>query len=291
MAEDRNDPIESQFRGGVAVITGAGSGIGEGLAKLAAGIGMRVVLADISMANLDRVTAEIFASGGDVLAVPTDVSEPEALERLAARTHAHFGDVRLLINNAGIEAVGFSWELSAQQWQRTLNINVHGVVHGVRAFAPRMLAAGQPAWIANTSSTGALNMLPLQSAYVMGKHAVQSFTECLALEMQLKKARITVSAIVPGPVNSQMFAAPETARADADPDVAAHLELMRAYLAQHGIAPAEAARRIFAGLAAREFWVSTHPEITAEVARRRAAYLAELALPQMPPLRATQVLK
>lgn len=282
--------IEQVFSGGVAVITGAGSGIGEGLAKLAARIGMRVVLADISVANLDRVSAEIQNAGGEVLAVPTDVAQPEALDRLAAFTHERFGDVRLLINNAGIEAIGFSWELSAQQWQRALNINVHGVVHGVRAFAPRMLAAGQPAWIANTSSTGALNMLPLQSAYVMGKHAVQSFTECLALEMQLKKAPITVSAIVPGPVNSQMFIAPETARADVDPDVAAHLELMRAYLAQHGIAPDEAARRIFAGLAAREFWVSTHPDITAEVAGRRANYLAELAPPRMPPLRAAQTL-
>jgi NAD(P)-dependent dehydrogenase (short-subunit alcohol dehydrogenase family) len=281
--------IERVFGGGVAVITGAGSGIGEGLAKLAARIGMRVVLADISVADLDRVSADIKNSGGEALAVPTDVAQPEALERLAARTHEQFGDVRLLINNAGIEAIGFSWELSAQQWQRALTINVHGVVHGVRAFAPRMLAAGQPAWIANTSSTGALNMLPLQSAYVMGKHAVQSFTECLALEMQLKKAPITVSAIVPGPVNSQMFAAPETARADADPDVAAHLELMRAYLARQGIAPDEAARRIFAGLAAREFWISTHPDISAEVARRRANYLAELAPPRMPPLRAAQI--
>jgi NAD(P)-dependent dehydrogenase (short-subunit alcohol dehydrogenase family) len=283
--------IESNFRGGVAVITGAGSGIGEGLARLAAQAGMRVVLADISVTDMERVVGDIRAAGGEAMAVYTDVSRPEALDLLARRTHEAFGDVRLLINNAGIETVGYTWDLSVAQWERTLDVNLHGVIHAVRAFAPRMIAAGKPSWIANTSSTGGLNMLPLQTPYVLCKHAILSFSECLYLEMQEKKAPVQVSVVIPGPVNSRIFANPESAGAGVDPAVAEHVQLMRDYLARFGIAPIEAARRILEGIAAGEFWVSTHPEITAEVAARRALHLSTLARPAMPPMRAKKALE
>lgn len=267
------------LRGGVAVITGAGSGIGEALARHAAELGMKVVLADIAKDRIDGVAEQIRAAGGEALAVPTDVSEPEALDRLAARTHEHYGDVRLLINNAGIETLGFAWELSAAAWENTLRVNLHGAIHGVRAFAPRMIDAARPAYIANTASIGGLGIMPLQTSYVLSKHALISFSECLHLEMQLKKAPIQVSAILPGPVTTRIFTDSQTGE---DPVSASHRQAMMTMLKTQGMAASEAAERILAQLVAGQFWVSTHPEVTAQFAQQRAAHLSALATPSLP---------
>ncbi len=268
------------FRGGVAVITGAGSGIGEGLARLAARQGMRVVLADVALDRAEQVAEEIRAGGAEALAVHTDVSEPEALDRLAALTHEAFGDVTLLVNNAGIETLGYVWELPAALWERTLNINIHGAIHGVRAFVPRMLEAGKRAWIANTSSIGGLGIMPIQTSYVLSKHAILSFSECLYLEMQVKKAPIHVSAILPGPVTTRIFEDSETGE---DPVNARHREVMRQMLKSEGISGDEAAARILPQIAGGQFWVSTHPETTREFAHNRARHLSGLCDPALPP--------
>lgn len=268
------------FGGGVAVITGAGSGIGEGLARHAATLGMKVVLADISRARNEAVAQEIRAGGGEALTVETDVSDPAALDRLAARVHEHWGDVRLLVNNAGIETLGFSWELSAADWERTLGINIHGVIHGVRAFAPRMIASGKPGFIANVSSIGGLSMMPLQTSYILSKHAVLSYSECLSMEMQLINSAVQVSAILPGLVATRIFDDASSGSADI---AAQHRELMHGMLQDGGISPREAASRIFTRIADGEFWVSTHPEMTAECARNRAAHLVGLQRPQVTP--------
>lgn len=266
------------FKGGVAVITGAGSGIGEGLARRAAELEMKVVLADIAADRIEKVAAEIEAAGGQALAVPTDVRDPAALERLAAQTHETFGDVRLLVNNAGIETLGFCWELSAEAWERTLDINIHGVIHGVRAFAPGMIAAGKPAYIANTSSIGGLGTMPVQTPYILSKHAVIAFSECLFLEMEVKQAPIQVSAVLPGPVATRIF---EDSEVGADPADTHHRQAMQSMLATQGISGYEAAERILKQIADGEFWVSTHPELTAEFARQRGAHLSALAKPTL----------
>ena len=232
------------FRGGVAVITGGGSGIGRGLACLAAEQGMRVVVADIDLERARGVVAEIEGAGGEALAVCVDVGDANSMDALARATHDRFGDVRLLVNNAGIETLGFSWELDAAIWDKTLNINIHGAVHGVRAFAPRMLASGQPAWIANTASIGGLGIMPIQTSYIMSKHALIAFSECLYLEMQR--------------------------------------DLMHGMLEADGISGEEAARRILPQIAAGDFWVSTHPDITREFAANRARHLETLGVPSLP---------
>lgn len=267
------------FQGGVAVITGAGSGIGEGLARYSAELGMRVVLADIALDRAEAVAADIRGNGGEALAVQTDVADPEALDRLAAITHERYGDVTLLVNNAGIETLGFTWELPTVLWEKTLRINIHGAIHGVRAFAPAMLAAGKKAWIANTSSIGGLSMMPIQTSYILSKHAMLSFSECLRLEMQVKGAPISVSAIVPGPVNTRIFADSQTGAA---PDGERHRQVMHDMLTAGGMSGYEAARHILPQIASGEFWVSTHPDMTREFASRRAQYLAALATPQLP---------
>lgn len=267
------------FVGGVAVVTGAGSGIGEGIAREAARRGMKVVLADIATDRIEQIAAELRAVGQEVLAVTTDVSDHAAVERLAATTHEIFGDVRLLVNNAGIEMLGHVWEIPAETWNKALGINVLGVIHGVRAFAPRMLAANKPAFIANLSSVGALGVMPIQTPYIVSKHAVLSFTECLALEVEMTGAPISVSAVLPGPVATRIF---EDAPAGLNPKtVDRHRAYMNAMLRDYGLDAQEAGRRILEGIAARQFWVSTHPEMMTEYARARSLHLAELGHPRL----------
>lgn len=269
---------QNVFAGGVAVITGAGSGIGEGLARHAAALGMKVVLADIATARIEALAAELKGNGAEALAVTTDVSDAAALDRLADITHETYGAVRLLVNNAGIETLGYTWELPAATWDKTLAININGVIHGVRAFAPDMIARNQPACIANVSSIGGLGMMPIQTSYIVSKHAVLAFSECLYLEMQLKKAPIQVSAVLPGPVATRIFADSD----GADDELSTHHRaMMKTMLEQAGITPLEAAQRIFTQLAAGEFWVSTHPEITQHMAGRRAQHLSGLQRPLM----------
>jgi NAD(P)-dependent dehydrogenase (short-subunit alcohol dehydrogenase family) len=268
-----------ELRGGVAVITGAGSGIGEGLARVAAEQGMKVVVADIVLDRAESVAKAITEQGGDALALKVDVSAPDSIDALAATVHDHWGDVTLLVNNAGVETLGFTWELSTAQWEKTLNINIHGAIHGVRAFAQRMIAAGKPAWIANTASIGGLGMMPIQTSYILSKHAMISFSECLFLEMQIKQAPIKVSAILPGPVATRIF---EDGGTTTDTSSEQHRVMMHAMLEADGISGYEAAQRILPQIAAGEFWVSTHPEITREFAAARAAYLTALGKPALP---------
>jgi NAD(P)-dependent dehydrogenase (short-subunit alcohol dehydrogenase family) len=265
------------FTDGVAVITGAGSGIGEALARTVAASGMTVVLADIDAGRIDRVSAEINGAGGLALAIPTDVADPAALDRLAARTHEAFGDVRLLVNNAGVETVGLIWDIPAELWERTFKINVLGVVNGVRAFAPRMLECGRPAHIANVASVGGLSIFPVETAYISSKHAVLSFTEGLYLEMLMQQKPIHVSAVMPGPVATGIFDGARGAGSAQDH----HRSAMKDMLAE-GMQPMEAARIILAGIAQGDFWVSTHPDLTLRTARMRADYLSTLALPDLP---------
>jgi NAD(P)-dependent dehydrogenase (short-subunit alcohol dehydrogenase family) len=264
------------FRGGVAVITGAGSGIGEGLARTAAAAGATVVLADIAPDRAESVASEIRAAGGAAHALAVDTADGASIERLAAEVHARFGDVRLLVNNAGIETLGLAWELSAAVWERIVRINVLGPIHGVRAFTPRMLAAGQRAFIANVASVGAFGMMPVQNPYVMSKHAVLSFTEGLRMEMELVKAPISVSVVTPGPVSTRIF----RDAAIAGEGAAHHQQLMQ-HMVGAGISGLDAGQRILGGIARGEFWVSTHPEMTAAMAKQRAEYLAALSTPAL----------
>ena len=267
------------FSGGTAVITGAGSGIGEGLARVAARLGMNVVLADVAADRLAHVAGEIEAAGGTALAVPTDVTDIAALERLADAAYDRFGEVRLAINNAGIETIGYSWDIPDATWDRLLSINVRGVVHGSRIFARRMLASGTSGYIANVASIGALGMMPTHAPYMMSKHAVLSFTECLFLEMQLQNAPIRVSAVLPAQVATRIFDDAPTEPGSAM--VQKQRGMMQAMLAQTGLTPIQAAEAILEGIAAGEFWVSTHPETTAHMAKARADYLAALATPTL----------
>jgi NAD(P)-dependent dehydrogenase (short-subunit alcohol dehydrogenase family) len=159
------------FHGEVAVITGAASGIGEAVARQAAKLGMRVVLADIDEERLETVASSLAAGGRDVVYAATDVADAAAVESLAERAYASFGSVRLLANVAGVEAVGAVWETMPEHFDRVMKVNVYGEYHGIRAFVPRMLAAGTSAYVVTVTSLAALTSAPFQAAYVASKHA------------------------------------------------------------------------------------------------------------------------
>ncbi|MER8748628.1 SDR family NAD(P)-dependent oxidoreductase [Mesorhizobium sp. M1050] len=188
-------------RGNAAVITGAASGIGLAAAKRLASMGMKIVLADIGGARLDDASRAVAAIAGDdaVLAVAADVSKADEVDRLAERAFGGFGDVSLLMNNAGVgDNPGKPWE-NRDAWKRLLDINFWGVVHGVGAFAPRMLASAKPGLIVNAGSKQGITTPPGNLAYNVSKAAVKTYTEGLAHALRNEPgAHVAAHLLIPG---------------------------------------------------------------------------------------------
>lgn len=264
------------FGGGVAVITGAGNGIGAGLARHAAALGMTVVLVDIDGAAIAALREELPGA----VDLVCDVRNPEALEDVAAQVYSDTGPVRLLVNNAGVEQFGYLWDTPVANWDRLVDINVSGVFYGIRAFLPRMIATDAPAWVWNLSSIGGVAAVPLQTPYIMSKHAVLALTECLRLEVELAghADRIHVQAVLPGAVKSNIF---EAAGGVDDGDVGA-AESQRAAMLDikaEAMDPLEAAQVVFEQAAAGEFYLLTQPDYVGNAMSERAAILADRRAP------------
>src|SRR5262249_34655069 len=193
-----------QFEDRVAVVTGAGSGIGRALAKHAADEGMRVVIADVELNALEETAAEVETAGAEVLVVPTDVSRADQVDALARLTYERFGAVHLLCNNAGVFQAGITWQRELSDWQWVMGVNFWGVLHGIRAFVPHMLDGGDEGHVVNTSSLAGLITGAYSAPYIASKFAVLALTECLAHDLRAAGARIGASALVPGLVDTKI---------------------------------------------------------------------------------------
>jgi NAD(P)-dependent dehydrogenase (short-subunit alcohol dehydrogenase family) len=196
--------------GRTAVITGGASGIGLATAKRLAKLGMRVVLADLEGPALTAAAASVAAEakGGakDVLAVPTDVSRKEDVDRLREKAYQAFGDVAFLMNNAGVEGGGGPWENYAG-WEKLLSVNLWGVINGVHAFAPAMLAQKTPAAIVNTGSKQGITTPPGDTAYNLTKSGIKVLTEGLAHSLRNEPgSQVTAHLMIPGFVFTGMTA-------------------------------------------------------------------------------------
>ncbi|KAK2689093.1 hypothetical protein QWA68_011728 [Fusarium oxysporum] len=274
---------EKAFSRGVAVITGAGGGLGSGLARHIASFGMTVIIADIDLKRAEEVASDIRTSSGKAEARAVDVSRPEELDALAQYVHTHYGDVQLLINNAAIETLGPLWELSSSRWETTLNVNIHGVIHGVRAFLPRMISSAKECYIANVSSVGAFTTIPGQSAYAVTKHAVQAFTESLHVELRSQKTPIHVSSVIPGLLNTGIFDRAQHDNSTADLAWEKHRRSMAELAREKGMGIDEASRIIVEQIAAGKLWVCTHPAIMTEILQQRIQYYEGQGEPNIPP--------
>ncbi|MFH8622058.1 SDR family NAD(P)-dependent oxidoreductase [Streptomyces vietnamensis] len=247
------------FGGRTAVITGASSGIGAGLARHAAGLGMKLVLADIAAERLAEFAGELSATGAEVTAVVTDVSEPASVEALADTAYTRHGAVDLLVNNAGIMTMGYSWEIPAERWDAMLRVNIGGYVNGIRAFVPRMVERGEKAWVVNVSSIGGMLPSPLMAPYSVTKFGTLALTESLYYEMQMKGAPIQVSVVTPGSVKSEIFRAARPGET-APPEIAAFGDQLQAMADEHGLTPEEHAERVFEMVAEGKYWAIPQPE-------------------------------
>src|SRR5437016_1570978 len=272
------------FQGKVAVVTGAASGIGRALAGKSAHEGMKVVLADVEESALKKAEEELQASGAQVLAVRTDVSQADEVEALAKITFETYGAVHLLFNNAGVGAGTTVWESSLADWQWVLGVNLWGVIHGIHYFVPRMLAQDSEGHIVNTASAAGLISSSGLGIYKVSKHGVVTLSETLALELAVRGAKIKASVLCPEWVNTRIMES-ERNRPEAlqnapeeqhmNPDVVAGIQEVMRQLAQAGLTPSQVAEIVFEAIGQERFYIFTHPTTKLAVQLRMENILQE----------------
>ena len=276
-----SDALRHEFQGRTAVITGAASGFGFELSCLAARLGMHVVMSDVMADALAAAEAQVRALGGAGAVMPCtlDVRKAEAVDGLAQAVQARFGAPHLVINNAGVSTGGLIWEHSLAEWDWVLGVNLMGVVHGVRAFTPAMLAAerADPAFrghVVNTASMAGLLNAPNMGAYNVSKHAVVSLSETLYQDLRLVSERVHAHVLCPyfvptGIIHSDR-ARPQDAPADAGSTVSQRVarQFGEKAVSSGKVTAAEVAQNVFEALAARRFYIYSHPQALAGVMTR-----------------------
>lgn len=267
--------------GGVAVITGAASGFGLETARIAARRGMKVVMADVQPDALELAAHEIQGLGAEVLAQRTDVSKAADIDALAAATLERFGAPNFLFNNAGVGGGGgLIWEAGVKDWEWVLGVNVMGVVHGVRAFTPPMLAAAarDPAWrghIVNTASMAGLLSPPNMGVYNASKHAVVTISETLFQDLALVSEQVHAHVLCPFFVPTGIHAShrnrpPELTDAHARPTKSQLIaQAMSEKAVTSGkVTAAQVAQFVYDAMAENRFYVFSHPKSLATVQLR-----------------------
>jgi NAD(P)-dependent dehydrogenase (short-subunit alcohol dehydrogenase family) len=270
-----------ELNGRVAVITGAGSGFGREFARIGARSGMRLVLADVQADALAAIVDELRQTT-QVIGEVVDVADTDDVQRLADRAFAEYGNVHLLMNNAGVGGGGYLWESTANDWQWVMGVNLMGVVHGVRHFVPRMLAAnarGEPGHVVNTASMAGWLCPPLMGVYNVSKHAVVALTETLFHDLRLADSTIGVSLLCPafvptGISNSHRNRPPSLRDGVEATSSQQQAQAAVAKAVTHGKITAEqVAELTFDAIRDDRFYVFTHPRIMPGVEARFAAVL------------------
>jgi NAD(P)-dependent dehydrogenase (short-subunit alcohol dehydrogenase family) len=266
------------FKGKTAIVTGAASGIGLGIARALAHAGANIVLADLRPEPLEAAGRAIETIGVRTLAVTTDVSDPASVIAAGQAALTTFGALHIAINNAGVAMHGTPIEkVTTEEWEWVIGVNVKGVINGIRTFVPMIRAHGEPGHVVNTGSISSLFVREgrNQGAYAMTKYAVLALSE--ALEQELAGTGIGVSILCPGGVNTSIF---DSAATRPDRFGGSYRrpeqEALKSAFATGVLAPETVGRRVLQAIQDNEFYIFTHTNERAVIAgrfdRMRAAF-------------------
>lgn len=271
----------TDFAGRTAVITGAGSGFGLEVARIAMQRRMNLALVDVQPDALERARAEAEAAGVPVLARRVDVADAAQMDDLGQAVQARFGAPHFVFNNAGVAAGGLVWENTVADWQWVLGVNLWGVIHGVRVFTPMMLAAAQadPAWrghIVNTASMAGLLTPPNMGVYNVSKHAVVALTETLVQDLRLVTDQVGASVLCPYFVPTGISQSQRNRPADLPSAAPTRSQLIGQAMSEKAVSSgkvtaAEVAWQVFQAMEQDRFYIYSHPHALAPVAQRLQA--------------------
>lgn len=255
------------------MVTGGASGIGFAMAERFAREGAKLVLADIEATPLEEA-AQKLAAATEVLVVQTDVADAAQMDALAAKSLDRFGAIHIVCNNAGVAGGGVMWELSTEDWEFVLRVNLWGVIHGIRVFA-RHLVEQNEGHIVNTASMAGLISVPGMGPYNVSKHAVVTLSETLYGELQAAGSEVGVSVLCPGFVNTRIFESdrnrPDVLRNPGGELGAEEREERRKVATQFfasAMSPNAVAEKVLAAVTEKRFYILTHGGAEESVRRR-----------------------
>jgi NAD(P)-dependent dehydrogenase (short-subunit alcohol dehydrogenase family) len=269
-----------ELRDRVAVVTGGASGIGLGMARAFAEQGMKLALADVEPAALEKAVKALRDEGAQAVGVECDVSKQASLEVLRDRTLSEYGAVHVLCNNAGVggSEAGAVWESSQGEWDWVVGVNLFGVVYGTRVFVPVMIEQGGPGHVVNTASMAGL--IHGGGIYGVTKHAVVAFSESLWSQLKARGLPIGASVLCPGWVRTRIMESernrPEAPRPDAGAR-AAEFEMIRKVMTgfvEGGMDPLEVGRLVTRAVQEERFYILSHPSWV-NMIRHRAETVCE----------------
>ena len=262
------------LKGKIAVVTGGASGLGRAMALHFAREGMHVAVADIEQKSLDAVVRELRALGVNAIGTRTDVSKGEQVDALAKLVVAELGGVHVVCNNAGVSPLGLAWETSLADWQWMLGVNLWGVIHGVRAFTPLLLAQDE-GHIVNTASVAGLINPPNSAMYNVTKHAVVALTETLYHDLGERKSKVSCSVLCPayvptGIADSERNRPPELANPAVQKSAGqvAKEEMLRKAVRSGRLTADDIGAAVLAAVKEDRFYILTHPKIKGAIRAR-----------------------
>ncbi|MGH1490706.1 MAG: SDR family NAD(P)-dependent oxidoreductase [Acidimicrobiales bacterium] len=258
--------------GKTAVVTGAASGMGLGMARSFATAGMSVVLADIEHERLDAAVQTLVDGGHRAIGVRTDVSDEAQIQALAQAALDEFGSVHVVSNNAGIGIGGAVEEMSLEDWRWTIDVDLWSVIYGVRTFLPILKAQGEGHITATSSMAGLLGG-PVLGAYHVAKHGVVALMDTVRIELKIAKSPVRASVLCPGPVNTEITQSERNRPVDFSPHETSELEerfwtSLTSELAK-GMNPDEVGDLVLEAVQNERFWILTHPNEFLPLVERR----------------------
>ena len=272
--------------GKVAVITGGASGIGLGMAHAFAGVGMKLVLADLDDAARDAAVTEFREAGIEAVGQRCDVSVHEQVQGLAKLATDTFGGVHVLCNNAGVGIPTATYPMKLRDWRWILDVDLYGPIYGVEVFLPIMEAQGE-GHINSTSSMAGLFASGFMGAYNVAKHGVVALMATLARDLHGRKSPVTASVLCPGPINTNISRhsvayRPGREKPAADGAGAGRTaSSIQKTLEEQGMDPNEVGRLVLDAIRKGEFWIFTHPGMAKIITKQVAAMAADRSLTGM----------